>query len=86
MKFLHYDLSLDSDDVVEVALDRQANVLLLDPLNFNRYRRGQRHTYRGGLATTSPFRLSAPHSGNWHLVVTLGGYGGRVSASVRVLS
>lgn len=86
MNFLHYDLNLDSGDIVEVTLDGQANVRLLDATNFSRYRHGQQHSYRGGLATLSPYRLSAPHAGHWHLVVDLGGYRGRVSASVRVLS
>jgi len=85
MKFLHYDLDLNSNDVVEVTLDRQANVRLLDPINFGRFRRGERHSCRGGLAKTSPVRLSAPHRGTWRVVVDLGGFAGRVSASVRVL-
>ncbi len=85
MKFLDYSLNLDDDDVVEVTLSRQANVRLLDPLNFDRFRRGARHSYLGGLAKRSPVRLSAPHAGHWHLVVDLGGYSGHVSASVRVV-
>ena len=85
MKFLHYDLKLDSEDIVEVTLDKQANVRLLDGVNFNRYKRGQRHSYNGGLAKTSPFRISAPGPGHWKLVIDLGGYPGTVKASVRTI-
>jgi len=85
MNYLHYDLQLGPNDAVEVTLDKQANVRLLDDLNYSSYRRGEQHRYYGGLATKSPVRLSAPHSGHWHLVIDLGGYGGTVRASVRTI-
>ena len=85
MNFLHYDLNLAAGDTVEVTLDKQANVRLLDPANFNKYKRGQQHKYSGGLAKKSPIRIKAPHAGSWHLVVDLGGYSGRVNASVRTI-
>jgi hypothetical protein len=85
MNFLHYDLDLDAGDVVEVTLDKQANVRLLDEVNYHRYKRGQRHTYHGGLAKASPIRLRTPNAGSWHLVIDLGGYAGTVRASVRTI-
>jgi hypothetical protein len=86
MNFLHYDLNLKAGDIVEVKLDKQANVRLMDDTNFAYYKRGERHTYYGGRATRSPATLQAPHTGHWNLVIDLGGYGGTVHASVRVLS
>ena len=85
MNYLHYDLSLGSNDVVEVTLDKQANVRLLTDTNYSQYKNGKQHSYFGGLAKSSPIRLAAPHSGHWHLVIDLGGYAGTVSASVRVI-
>lgn len=85
MNFLHYDMRLDADDVVEVTLDKQANVRLLDDTNYSRYSRGEKHTYYGGLAKKSPTHLKAPHAGSWHVIVDLGGYAGTVRASARVL-
>ena len=85
MNFLHYEYDLCSGDVVEVTLDKQANVLLLDQGDFARYQRGEAHTYYGGLAKQSPLRVSAPRAGHWHLVIDLGGYSGTVSASARVI-
>jgi hypothetical protein len=85
MNFLHYDLQLGSNDIVEVTLDRQANVRLLDDVNFSKYKKGERHEYYGGLAKKSPVRLKPPSSGHWHLVIDLGGYAGTVRASVRTI-
>jgi hypothetical protein len=85
MNFLHYDLNLSSGEIVEVTLNKQANVRLLDEINFGKYKRGERHSYHGGLAKLSPFRLTPPGPGHWHLVIDLGGYPGSVSASVRTV-
>ena len=84
MDHLHYELDLGPNDIVYVTLDQQANVKLLDGINYQSYRSGQRHTYFGGLAKVSPAKLSAPHSGRWHLAIDLGGYSGTVHASVQV--
>ncbi len=85
MNFLDYEIDANSGDIVEVTLDKQANVRLLDSINFSRYQREDQHQYRGGRALRSPFRLAVPSSGHWHVVVDLGGYAGTVRASVRVI-
>jgi hypothetical protein len=58
----------------------------MDTLNFEAYKRGDTYRYHGGYVKTSPYRISPPRHGDWHVVVDLGGYGGRVSASIRILS
>ena len=40
MNFLHYDLALRKNDVIEVNLDKQANVRLLDASDFESYKSG----------------------------------------------
>ena len=85
MNYLHYDFDLTEGDIVEVTLDKQANVRLLDAANFSKYRSGEQHRYYGGLAKESPVRIRAPHAGHWHVVIDLGGYAGTVGASARVL-
>jgi len=85
MNYLHYEFDLQSNDTVEVTLDKQANVRLLDANNFSLYKRGKKHRYYGGKATKSPAYLAPPPSGHWHLVVDLGGYPGTVKASVRTI-
>jgi len=85
VNYLHYDVNVGREGVVEVTLDKQANVRLLDDVNFGRYRRGEKHQYYGGRAVKSPVRLKVPHAGHWNLVVDLGGNAGTVRASVRTL-
>ena len=85
MNFLHSEFELKRGDVVEVTLDSQANVMLLDSMNFSAYQRGDNNRYYGGHAEKSPVRLTVPQSGKWHVVVDLGGYAGSVRAGVRVL-
>lgn len=85
MRFLHTDFRGGPSDTAVVTLDSQANVMLLDDLNFHAYRRGASFRYLGGLAKKSPVRLSPPYHGQWHVVVDLGGYGGSVRAGVRIL-
>lgn len=85
-QFLHSDLGhRNRGDVVEVTLSRGANVRLLDSSNFQRYRRGEKHTGYGGLARRSPTRLPIPHSGRWHAVVDMQGLRGQVRAGFRVV-
>lgn len=86
MDFVHYDLNqLRGGEVVEVTLDTAANVRLLDGPNFQGYRSGRQYTLYGGYVTQSPYRIQVPYSGQWHLVIDLGGYSGSVRSDVRVL-
>ncbi|MCK9400656.1 MAG: DUF1883 domain-containing protein [Bacteroidales bacterium] len=85
MNYLHYEFSLTSNDVVEVTLDKQANVRLLDSSNFQKYRSGQKYTFYGGGVTKSPVHIRPPHGGHWHVVIDLGGYAGTVNASVNII-
>lgn len=83
--YLHHVLDLTADDAVEVMLDNQANVLLLDEVNFAKYRRGEPYHYQGGFTTRSLVNLSAPSAGRWHVVIDLGGRSGSVSPAIRIL-
>ncbi len=87
MNFLQTDLGYrDAGDVVEVTLaGSAANIRLLDESNFGRFRRGQQHSYRGGLATKSPVRLGIPSGGKWYLVVDMQGLRGTTRSSVRII-
>lgn len=85
MNYLHYQSFLDRGDVAVVTLDGQANVLLMDDINYSAYRSGRSYHYLGGLAKRSPVRLAAPHAGHWNVVVNLGGYAGSVRAGVSFL-
>ena len=86
MNFLQNDLGRrERGEVVEVTLSAAANVRLMDSSNFSSYKRRQRHTYYGGYVKRSPYRLTIPSSGHWHVAIDLGGYAGTVRAGVSVL-
>lgn len=87
MKFTSYDLGYRSGgEIVEVTLSgTEANVRLMDSSNFQSFRAGRQHKYIGGHTKQSPVRLQIPHSGSWHVTIDLGGYGGTIRSSVRVL-
>ncbi|HEV7586445.1 MAG TPA: DUF1883 domain-containing protein [Solirubrobacteraceae bacterium] len=85
MNFVHYDLgNLRAGQTIEVQLDLAANVVLLDPTNFNLYRSGQPFSFFGGHVRQSPYRLGVPSDGHWHLAIDLGGRAGTIKTSVRV--
>jgi hypothetical protein len=83
---LNYEFDADAADVVEVTLDRAANVLLMDSSNYNSYKQRRGYRYEGGYATKSPIRLVVPSRGQWHVAVDLGGGPGQVRASASLLS
>jgi hypothetical protein len=86
MDFVHYDLgNLRAGQTIEVQLDLAANVHLLDPTNFNLYRAGQPFRFFGGHVRQSPYRLSVPSGGHWHLAIDLGGNPGSINTAVRVI-
>jgi hypothetical protein len=84
MNFLDYKVSTGPNSVIEVTLSIAANVLVMDESNFQSFRTGGTHRYHGGYYTQSPVIIRVP-SGQWHVVVNLGGRTGTVSAGVRVL-
>ena len=86
MDHLHYEFDANDGDVIEVTLDRAANVQLLDSANYENYTNGRGYRYHGGYATASPVRFAVPRSGTWHVVIDLGGGAGRVRAVARLVS
>ncbi len=87
MQFQQYDLGqLNGGEIVEVTLKgNAANVRLMDSSNFQSFKSGRRHNYFGGHVTRSPYQVAVPRSGRWYVTIDLGGHGGRVNSSVRVL-
>ncbi|MBE7440303.1 MAG: DUF1883 domain-containing protein [Spirochaetales bacterium] len=86
MNFVHYNLGfLQQGRIVRIDIDRQANVLLLDALNFNHYRNRQRYRYHGGHARSSPIDLRVPASANWHVAIDTGGRTGQIRSAVSIL-
>jgi len=87
MNFSYYDLGNRSGgEIIEVTLSgNAANVFLVDSSNYSAYKSGRQYKYFGGHATKSPVRLQVPNSGQWYLVIDMGGHGGSVRHSMRIL-
>lgn len=85
MSFLHKREHLNGGDVVVVNCSHQCNVLLLDDSNFSRYQHGDGYDYFGGHYTRLPARIGVPHSGEWNIVLDLGGGSASIKHSIQVL-
>jgi len=85
VEFLHYAVELGAGDVVEISLDKRANVILLDHVNFSRYKKGEHFTYHGGHATRTRYHIPAPQAGSWHVVVDLGSQARSIQAGIHVI-
>jgi len=57
MNYLNQEFEAGPDDVVEITLDGQANVMLLDPINYEHYRKREPFKYYGGLAKYTPMQM-----------------------------
>jgi Domain of unknown function (DUF1883)/TIR domain len=85
MEHLYKDLgNLKKGSTVVVTLKNQANVQLMARSEYGNYKAGRRYRYHGGRVTRSPFAIPVPSSGHWVVAIDLGGYPGRISASVAV--
>jgi hypothetical protein len=85
MKFLHYMVTAGPLELVDVRLSGPANVFLLDPLNYQNYRRRNKFIYHGGHYSGPDVTIKPPFRTTWHIVVDQGGAPGDVDASVRVI-
>jgi hypothetical protein len=85
VNFLHSEVTIDEGEAVLVQLSgTEANVLVMSDSDFRNYRSGGRYNYFGGHFKRSP-AVVRPPGGRWNVVVDLGGYAGKVEASVRVI-
>ncbi len=64
---------LEKGATIVVELSTAANVRLMDSSNFNAYKGGRNHHYRGGLVKQTPFRIVVPSTGSWYLTIDLWG-------------
>ena len=83
-RFWRYEHLRRGQNVIIGMSGTEANVFLVDPINYERYRRGHSFTYFGGHYTSAPARLSIPHDGTWILVADLGGAAGSTTFNVQV--
>jgi len=85
LNYLHKEFDAKQGDIVYVELDKQANIKLIDSLNYQNYRNGLNYRYYGGLAKITPAKIPVPYQGHWHVVIDLGGYSGTVRALIKII-
>ena len=86
MNYLNYKLKVGPENTIVVRMNERANVRLLDPLNFYKYRAGKKFdATEGGEDLDSPVYIKPPYMANWHVVVDLGRRTGEVRATVDVI-
>lgn len=85
MSFLHKRMHLNQGDTVVVDCSHKCNIMILTDSNFNNYRSGNRFQYHGGFYKMLPARITAPHSGEWNVVLDLGGGSANVRHGISVI-
>ncbi|MFI5036674.1 MAG: DUF1883 domain-containing protein [Acidimicrobiales bacterium] len=85
MNYLHWKVDAPAQGATAVVSLKggESDVLVLDPSNFEGFRRGNSFKYFGGHYKRSPARLQFPSGGEWYVVV-IPGPGGKVEASLQV--
>jgi len=82
MDHIHYETDASPRDTFEIAVDRQANVYLLDEVNYPLYCVGKAHLSFGGPVAQGAQILKPNRKGRWHIAVDLGGAAGTVVVTV----
>lgn len=82
---LHARKYIAGGRTVRVHIDTQANVLLMDDINYSHYKNGGSYRHGGGFYTESPALIGVPHSGNWNIVINLGGGSGTIRHSIEII-
>jgi D-alanyl-D-alanine dipeptidase len=86
MNYLHARFNAERGATVDVTLSRRgANVMLMTDEQYDHYSRGDAFDYYGENFQTVRARVEIPSSGNWNLVVDMGGAPGSVTASYAVV-
>jgi len=82
MNYLFSEMKIGPDDIVEVSLDKPANVRLLDENNYYYYSNELKFNSYGGWAKSFPVHISPPEDGIWNLCIDLGGQPGTLKSTV----
>jgi hypothetical protein len=83
MNFIHSRELLSAGDIVVVQCNYQANVLVTDDHNFQRYKSGSTFNYHGGNYKRFPVKIAVPTDGYWNVTIDLGGGSAQLRYSIR---
>lgn len=84
-QYLYKEFDLDEGDIVHVTIDTQANVMLLDSIDYMNYRGGKQFHYHGGHYDRSPINIAVPSTGHWYVVIDLGGGSAAIRYSINII-
>lgn len=85
MQHLHKREYLNKGDIVEVNCSHQCNILLMDDANYTSYKTGRSFHHYGGFYNMLPARIVVPETGNWNVVLDLGGGTATIRHSIRFI-
>lgn len=83
--FLHIREHIRNDQCVRVTIDVAANVKLLTDTNFSKYKRDESYEYYGGYYKRSPVYIRPPRSGDYNVVIDLGGGSATIRHSISIV-
>lgn len=69
---LGFQMTVGTNQVVEVTLNSPANVYLVNAQGYKDYLNGNEFSYKGGYAADSPYRIRIPSSNRWYVIVDSG--------------
>lgn len=85
MEYSYSKMNLKKGDIVEVNLEKQVNVILLDHINYVKFKNQKNYDYYGGFAKKNLCRMRVPNTGIWYLVVNQDGNSGIVNFSINTI-
>jgi len=86
VNYLHYTVRAGPGKTIRVSLSDIANIRILDPLNYYKYRAAKSCQAAAESKNNLVLSYAPAHKGEWHVVVDLLGQGQEVRVLVDVLN
>ncbi len=80
--FLHAREYLHRGDIAVLDCNTQCNFFLVDDNNFSNYKNGRDFRYFGNHYKMFPARIIVPETGNWNVILDLGGGSANIKYSI----
>ena len=61
--------NLKKGQQIEVYVSTSMDVMLLDPLQYFKYKKGMKYSFYGGSCYSFPCYLEVPYDGEWYVVL-----------------
>ena len=85
MKYWFHDIgNVEQGKILEIALDRTANVRIMDELNYENFKNRQSYSAIIYYVTSPQLRVKLPRTAHWYVVIDLEGQSGSVASTVKL--